>query len=58
MKLKRGTFFRTPTAEDIAFLAANMRENDRRELKRWTGLDAEWGLKNSIEQSEDRKSVV
>ena len=52
MKLKRGTFFRPPTAEDIAFLAANMRENDRRELKRWTGLDAEWGLKNSIAQSE------
>lgn len=52
MKLKRGTFFRPPTAEDIAFLAANMREADRRELKRWTGLDAEWGLKNSIAQSE------
>ena len=30
MKLKRGTFFRPPTAEDIAFLAANMREADRR----------------------------
>lgn len=52
MKLKRGTFFRKPTDEDITFLAANMREADRRELKRWTGLDAEWGLRNSISQSE------
>ncbi|MBP3404862.1 MAG: hypothetical protein J6N18_02070 [Kiritimatiellae bacterium] len=50
--MKRGYTFRTPTAEDIEFVAANMREADRRELKRWTGLDSEWGLENSVAQSE------
>ena len=50
--MKRGYTFRTPTAEDIEFVAANMREADRRELKRWTGCDSRWGLKNSIKQSE------
>lgn len=48
----RGVTFRVPTDEDIDFVAANLREADRRELKRWTGLDAEWGLKNSIRYSE------
>lgn len=48
----RGVTFRTPTAEDIEFVAAHMREADRRELKRWTGCDERWGLINSIKQSE------
>lgn len=48
----RGVTFRVPTAEDVEFVAANMREADRRELKRWTGCDVRWGLENSIRQSE------
>jgi hypothetical protein len=44
--------FRLPTAEDIEFVAANMREADRRELKRWTGCDSRWGLENSIKHSQ------
>lgn len=48
----RGVTFRVPTAEDIEFVAENMREADRRELKRWTGCDVRWSLENSIRQSE------
>ena len=51
MRKFKGTF-RTPTPEDIIFVARNMREADRRELKRWTGCNEKWGLVNSIRQSE------
>lgn len=50
MRLRNFTF-RKPTEVDIAELIANMRENDRRELKRWTGVDVEWNVRNSVAQS-------
>lgn len=47
----RNFTFRKPTEADIAYLIAHMRENDRRELKRWTGVDVAWNVRNSITQS-------
>lgn len=44
--------FAKPTEADIAFVAAHMREADRREMIRWTGCDPEWGLRHSIALSD------
>ena len=44
--------FRVPTDEDVAFVAANMREADRRELKRWTAQEPGYELKHSIDCSQ------
>ena len=48
----RNFSFRIPTEEDIAFVAANMREADRRELKRWTAQEPGYELKHSIDCSQ------
>jgi len=44
--------FRRPTEGDIAYVAAHMREADRRELKRWTGQDAAYELAYSVKSSD------
>lgn len=44
--------FRIPTDEDVAFVAENMREADRRELKRWTAQEPGYELKHSIDCSQ------
>ena len=48
---ERGFRFRRPTEEDIRHLAESIREDDRRELKRWTGQDAEYEIRRSVECS-------
>jgi len=44
--------FRKPTEADIRLVADHMRTEDRREMKRLTGLDPEWGLRHSVADSD------
>lgn len=47
-----GFRFAAPTEADIMELVAEMREADRREVKRWTGQDIEFGVRHSVEASD------
>lgn len=47
-----GFYFRKTTQEDIAFVANNMRKNDRIEVKRWGGFEVDYELKKSVEYSD------
>lgn len=44
----RGFYFRPVQPGDIEHIAANMREADRREVKRWTGASVEYELQRSV----------
>lgn len=41
-------YFREPTEADILFLVEHMREDDRREIKRWSGASIEEEVRASV----------